>query len=80
MVLSTSLQVHITVSKRTIEFSNAFTLLPEERIRDRLELGFSKPSRGGGEVERVEYDVKNGAGRITFLKTGGLLVLYVTFR
>ncbi|XP_058248544.1 N-myc-interactor isoform X2 [Hemibagrus wyckioides] len=67
---SAKFEVHITVSKRTIEFSNAFTLLPEERMRDRLELGFSKPSRGGGEVERVEYDMKNGAGRITFLKTG----------
>lgn len=71
--LATSLQVHIKVSKTTIEFSNAAACLPEERMRDRLELGFSKPSRGGGEVESVTYDMKTGAGRITFLNTGGLL-------
>ncbi|XP_047670852.1 N-myc-interactor isoform X2 [Tachysurus fulvidraco] len=68
---SAKFEVHITVSKRTIEFSNAFAFcLPEERMRDRLELGFSKPSRGGGEVERMKYDEKTGAGRITFLNTG----------
>ncbi|XP_060731722.1 N-myc-interactor isoform X2 [Tachysurus vachellii] len=68
---SAKFEVHITVSKRTIEFSNAFTFcLPEERMRDRLELGFSKPSRGGGEVETINYDEKAGAGSITFLNTG----------
>uniref|UniRef100_W5U784 N-myc-interactor n=1 Tax=Ictalurus punctatus TaxID=7998 RepID=W5U784_ICTPU len=67
---SAKFEVHIRVSKRTIEFSNAFACMPEERMRDRLELGFSKPSRGGGEVERMEYDVNSGAGRITFLNTG----------
>ncbi|MCI4378099.1 hypothetical protein PGIGA_G00211950 [Pangasianodon gigas] len=67
---SAKFEVHIRVSKRTIEFSDAVACLPEERMRDRLELGFSKPSRGGGEVERMEYDVKTGAGRVTFLNTG----------
>lgn len=79
LISASSLQVHIRVSKRTIEFSNAFACMPEERMRDRLELGFSKPSRGGGEVERMEYDVNSGAGRITFLNTGGLYVLHITF-
>lgn len=67
---SAKFEVHIKVSKRTIKFSNASARLPEERMRDRLELGFSKPSRGGGEVERVEYDAKTGAGLVTFLNTG----------
>ncbi|TSM60545.1 N-myc-interactor [Bagarius yarrelli] len=67
---SAKFEVHIIVSKKTIRFSNAFTRLPEERMRDRLELGFSKRSRGGGEVERVEYDAKTGSGHITFLNTG----------
>lgn len=68
-------QVHVRVSKRTIEFSNAAACLPEEQMSDRLELGFSKPSHGGGEVESMEYDVKTGAGRVTFLNTGGVYVL-----
>ncbi|KAK3568275.1 hypothetical protein QTP86_002771 [Hemibagrus guttatus] len=67
---SVKFEVHINMSKRTIKFSNAFALLPEERMRDRLELSFSKPSRGGGEVERIKYNVKTGAGHITFLNTG----------
>ncbi|KAL6485163.1 hypothetical protein MHYP_G00072080 [Metynnis hypsauchen] len=67
---SVKFEVHITVSKKTIKFSNAPPIMPEERMRDRLELSFSKPSRGGGEVESVEYDSKTGTGRITFLNTG----------
>ncbi|KAL7866114.1 hypothetical protein SRHO_G00113610 [Serrasalmus rhombeus] len=67
---SVKFEVHITVSKKTIKFSNAPPIMPEERMRDRLELSFSKPSHGGGEVERVEYDSKTGTGRITFLNTG----------
>ncbi|XP_072542638.1 N-myc-interactor [Salminus brasiliensis] len=67
---SVKFEVHITVSKRTIKFSNAPPVLTEDRMRDRLELSFSKPSRGGGEVETVEYDAKTGTGRITFLNTG----------
>ncbi|KAI5107529.1 N-myc-interactor [Silurus meridionalis] len=67
---SAKFEVHIRVSKKTIMFSNADAVLPEERMRDRLELGFSKPRRGGGEVEGLEYDVKNGTGKITFLNTG----------
>ncbi|XP_017550533.1 N-myc-interactor [Pygocentrus nattereri] len=67
---SVKFEVHITVSKKTIKFSNVPPIMAEERMRDRLELSFSKPSRGGGEVERVEYDSKTGTGRITFLNTG----------
>lgn len=78
LICISSLQVHINVSKRTIEFSNADAFLSEERMKDRLELGFSKPSRGGGEVERIEYDMKTGAGRVTFLNTGGLYVVHIT--
>lgn len=73
---SLNLQVHIKVSKRTIKFSNAPSVFPMEQMRDRLELSFSKPSRGGGEVEKLEYDPSTETGYITFVKTGGL-VTYV---
>ncbi|MGH0142109.1 UNVERIFIED_CONTAM: hypothetical protein FKN15_041283 [Acipenser sinensis] len=39
-------------------------------IRDKLELNFSKPSLGGGEVENVEYNKDSGTAVITFLHTG----------
>ncbi|XP_062861951.1 N-myc-interactor [Trichomycterus rosablanca] len=67
---SVKFEVHIKVSKRTIKFSNAPPILPVERMRDRLELSFSKPSRGGGEVEKLEYDPKTETGYITFVNTG----------
>ncbi|XP_067300741.1 N-myc-interactor [Pseudorasbora parva] len=67
---SVKFEVHIKVSKKTIKFSNAPPTLPEERMRDRLELSFSRASRGGGEVEKLEYDKNNGTGRVTFVNTG----------
>lgn len=65
------MQVHIKVSKKTIKFINALPTLPEERMKDRLEISFSKASRGGGEVDSVDYDKQNGTGHITFVHTGG---------
>ncbi|XP_036401800.1 N-myc-interactor-like isoform X2 [Megalops cyprinoides] len=63
-------EVHLNVSKRKIQFSNAPPVLPEERMRDRLEASFSKPSQGGGEVEEVVYNKDTGTGQIVFLNTG----------
>ncbi|KAG5283241.1 hypothetical protein AALO_G00039930 [Alosa alosa] len=62
--------VHLNVSKKTVQVSQAPPFLPEERMRDRLEISFSRPSRGGGEVERVSYDKRSGTAEITFLNTG----------
>ncbi|KAL1267281.1 hypothetical protein QQF64_032644 [Cirrhinus molitorella] len=67
---SVKFEVHIQVSKKSIRFRNAPPTLPEERMRDRLELSFSRASRGGGEVEQLEYDARTGMGRVTFLNTG----------
>lgn len=67
---SVKFEVHVKVSKKTIKFCNAPPTLPEERMRDRLELSFSRASRGGGEVEKLEYDKNTGTGRVTFINTG----------
>ncbi|XP_051998506.1 N-myc-interactor-like isoform X2 [Xyrauchen texanus] len=67
---SVKFEVHIKVSKKTVKFRNAPPTLPEQRMRDRLELSFSRASRGGGEVQRVQYDEQNGTGHVTFLNTG----------
>lgn len=69
--LLSPLQVHLDISKRKIKLSNVFSSFAEERIKDRLEMSFSKPSRGGGEVERVEYDSNSGTALVTFLQPGG---------
>ncbi|KAJ8415037.1 hypothetical protein AAFF_G00007350 [Aldrovandia affinis] len=67
---SVKFEIHISVSKRKIRYSDVPPCLPEERMRDRLEIGFSKPSQGGGEVEEVVYNTDTGTGEITFLNTG----------
>ncbi|KTF77910.1 hypothetical protein cypCar_00042036 [Cyprinus carpio] len=71
---SVKFEVHIQVSKKSVRFCNAPPTLPEERMRDRLELSFSRVSRGGGEVEKLEYHKDTGSGRVTFLSTGGVSV------
>ncbi|KAJ8349810.1 hypothetical protein SKAU_G00249400 [Synaphobranchus kaupii] len=66
---SVKFEVQMNVSKRTIRYSNPPPYLPAE-LRDRLEISFSKPSQGGGEVEEVFYNKDTGVGKITFLNTG----------
>lgn len=63
-------EIHLDVSRKSIRFSDVPPTMEEERMRDRLEMSFSRPSRGGGEVGSVEYDKRTGAGLITFLNTG----------
>ncbi|KAL4635574.1 N-myc-interactor [Arapaima gigas] len=67
---SVKFEVHLSVSKTKVRFSNAPPVLPEDRMKDRLELSFSKPSCKGGEVEELKYDPKTGSGQVTFLDTG----------
>ncbi|CAB1421862.1 unnamed protein product [Pleuronectes platessa] len=68
-------EVHLDVSRKDLKVSNIPPSMPEERMRDRLEISFSRPSRGGGEVEGVEYDKNTGTGLITFLHPGVAEVL-----
>lgn len=68
-------EVHLDISKRKLKLSNVFSSFEDERIKDRLEMSFSKPSRGGGEVESVEYDRNTGTALITFLQPGVALSL-----
>ncbi|XP_034417274.1 N-myc-interactor [Cyclopterus lumpus] len=63
-------EIHLDVSRKELKVSNIPTSMPEERIKERLEMSFSRPSRGGGEVNGVEYDRNTGTGRITFLHPG----------
>lgn len=63
-------EIHIDVSKTRIGIRHIPAVLSEERLKDRLELSFSRPSRGGGEVKTVEYDTTSGTGQITFCNSG----------
>nr|XP_046260294.1 N-myc-interactor isoform X2 [Scatophagus argus] len=63
-------EIHLSVSRKELKVSNVLSSMPVERIKDRLEMSFSRPSRGGGEVESVKYDKNTGTGQITFLNPG----------
>ncbi|XP_058510737.1 N-myc-interactor [Solea solea] len=63
-------EVHLDVFRNMLQVSNIPPSMPQERMKDRLEMSFSRPSRGGGEVERVTYDKKTGTANITFLHAG----------
>ncbi|XP_056649809.1 N-myc-interactor isoform X2 [Monodelphis domestica] len=65
-----SLQVHSKISKKKIDVAGIPNELPEEQMRDKLALSFSKSQNGGGEVEHVEYSVNTQRAVITFLKNG----------
>ncbi|NXI44867.1 NMI protein, partial [Galbula dea] len=65
------MQLHVTISGKKINVSEVPALsIPDEWMRDKLELSFYKSERGGGEVENVEYDKSSGTAVITFLRPG----------
>ncbi|XP_069011314.1 N-myc-interactor-like isoform X2 [Embiotoca jacksoni] len=63
-------EVHLDVSRKELKVSNVPPSMPEERMKDRLEMSFSRPSRGGGEVKSVEYKRNAGTGLVSFLHPG----------
>uniref|UniRef100_A0A8B9VE34 N-myc and STAT interactor n=1 Tax=Anas zonorhyncha TaxID=75864 RepID=A0A8B9VE34_9AVES len=64
-------ELHITISGKKIDVSEIPELsLPDDWVRDKLELNFYKSKDGGGEVENVKYDKKSRTAVITFLKPG----------
>lgn len=60
------------VSRKELRVFNIPPSMPEDRMKDRLEMSFSRPTKGGGEVEHVDYDGNTGTGSIMFLKPGGM--------
>ncbi|XP_526097.4 N-myc-interactor isoform X1 [Pan troglodytes] len=63
-------QVYVEVSKMKINVTEIPDTLPEDQMRDKLELSFSKSRNGGGEVDRVDYDRQSGSAVITFVEIG----------
>lgn len=64
-------QVSVDVSKVKIIVTEIPNGLPEDQMRDKLELSFSKSRNGGGEVESVDYDKQSRSALITFVEPGG---------
>uniref|UniRef100_A0A452SXC8 N-myc and STAT interactor n=2 Tax=Ursus maritimus TaxID=29073 RepID=A0A452SXC8_URSMA len=63
-------QVLEEYSKVKINVTEIPDVLPEDQMRDKLELSFSKSINGGGEVLCVQYDKKSRSAVITFVETG----------
>ncbi|XP_050825276.1 N-myc-interactor isoform X4 [Gopherus flavomarginatus] len=64
-------ELHVTISGEKINVSEVPDLpIPDEWIRDKIELNFYKSKRGGGEVKDVRYDRRSRTAMITFLKPG----------
>lgn len=63
-------QVLAELSKVKINVTEIPDELPENQMRDKLELSFCKSRNGGGEVECVEYNKETGSAVITFVETG----------
>ncbi|NWQ73671.1 NMI protein, partial [Columbina picui] len=65
-------ELHVTISGKKINISDVPELpIPEDWMRDKLELNFYKSKQGGGgEVENVNYDRQSGTAVITFLRHG----------
>ncbi|NWW67628.1 NMI protein, partial [Ifrita kowaldi] len=65
-------ELHVTVSGKKINVSEIPELpIPDDWMRDKLELNFYKTEQGrGGEIENVTYNKESGTAVITFLKPG----------
>nr|XP_009481989.1 PREDICTED: N-myc-interactor-like [Pelecanus crispus] len=65
-------ELHVTISGKKINVSEVPELsIPEDWVRDKLELNFYKSHQGGGgEVENVNYDKESRTAVITFLRSG----------
>ncbi|XP_048201443.1 N-myc-interactor [Perognathus longimembris pacificus] len=63
-------QVQVDVSKMKIKVTDIPDELPEDQMRDKLELSFCKSRLGGGEVEWVHYDKQSRSAVIGFVEAG----------
>ncbi|KFV38934.1 N-myc-interactor, partial [Tyto alba] len=65
-------ELHVTISGKKINVSEVPELsIPEDWMRDKLELNFYKSEQGGGgEIENVSYDKQSRTAVITFLTPG----------
>lgn len=63
-------EIELCVSRSLLDVSEVVSSMAKERVADRLELAFCRPSRGGAEVKSVEVDLRQGTARVAFIKPG----------
>ncbi|XP_043930816.1 N-myc-interactor [Protopterus annectens] len=62
-------EISMDISRKKVKV-DGIPDLPVGQEKDKLELNFYKPSRGGGEIENIEYDRETGSAIITFAEAG----------
>ncbi|XP_077303851.1 N-myc-interactor [Lithobates pipiens] len=67
---SVKFEVHMDISRKKIKISNLPEDIPEETLKDKVELTFYKSSIGGAEIEKVEYDRDDNTAYVTYLQAG----------
>lgn len=63
-------QVLLSVSRSQLAVSDVMSSMPKDRVEDRLELSFCRPSRGGAEVRSVNFNPQLGSAQVHFLRPG----------
>ncbi|XP_039613268.1 N-myc-interactor [Polypterus senegalus] len=63
-------EINYIISRKQLVVCDIPCVLEDDRMKDKIEISFSKPSQGGGEIENVNYNKQDGMAVITFLQTG----------
>ncbi|XP_075037011.1 N-myc-interactor [Mixophyes fleayi] len=63
-------EINMDISTKKLSVSGLPADVPEELLKDKMELTFYKSGVGGGEIEEVEYNKKNNTACITYLQNG----------
>lgn len=63
-------EIHFTISRKNVCVKDLPDSVPEERLRDKLELHFYKSKFGGGEIDDVQFNRELKTSTITFVDPG----------
>ncbi|KAG8432313.1 hypothetical protein GDO86_016813 [Hymenochirus boettgeri] len=63
-------EINMDISKKRLCIHDLPVGVPDEYLREKLELTFYKPSIGGGEIDKVQFDRERNVATIDFLHNG----------
>ncbi|CAI9581313.1 unnamed protein product [Staurois parvus] len=67
---SVKFEVCMNISSKKVKIFNLPKDIPEEILKDKVELTFYKSGIGGAEIEEVEYDRNDNTAYVTYLQNG----------
>ncbi|KAM5152975.1 N-myc-interactor [Mantella aurantiaca] len=67
---SVKFEVNMNISSNKLKILSLPKNIPEDILKDKVELAFYKPSIGGAEIKAVDYDKKDNTAQVTYVKTG----------